>query len=174
MIDSKKIIIVLLAIGVAFASCDFAWQRYTSKEYGFSIMLPRIWFKEEGQYNTVIMATAPREGPGDKFQENINVVVTDLPRSIPLETFFELNKVETLKAIPGEEFNITEGEVTIGRFRGKSLSFNSRIQGITIRTLSVIWMNGKRVYVVSCSAEHSQFPKYEPIFTKAIHSMQIR
>ncbi|MBL7130239.1 MAG: hypothetical protein ISS45_02335 [Candidatus Omnitrophica bacterium] len=173
--NSKKIILIIgLVILVSLAGCFLSWQRYSNEEYGFSILFPRMWQKEEGVAGTVILVTSPQKGSSDKYRENINVMAADLSEEVSLATFFELNKDEAMRVLPGVEYNISEGEIFAGGISGKWLSFNTRMEGLTLRIISASWMKGTRVYVVSCSAEYEKYPKYEPIFKKVMHSLRIK
>ena len=171
---NKNIILITLIVAISLTGCNLAWQRVDSKELGFSILLPRVWYKEEGVYNTTMMITSPQEGPSDKFQENITIVVANLPTEISLESFFASNKEETLRIMPGDQFDISEGEIFAGRFRGKQLSFNTKLEGVVIRILSAVWIRGKRVYVITCSAEYEQYSKYKSTFQKTLKSLRIK
>jgi len=173
---NKRIISIigLLVVIISLNGCNFTWQRYSSEEYGFSILLPRTWYKEERLGGAIITAISPREGDSDNFQENITVMAVDLPEEVSLEALFKLNKNEIIEAMPGDEFNVSEGEVFCGSTPGKWLSFNTRLGDIILRIKSAVWMKGKRVYTITCSAEYEQYPKYEPTFKKALNSLRIK
>lgn len=172
---NKRIISIigLLVVIISLSGCNLTWQRYSNKEYGFSILLPRMWHKEERLSGAIIIAMSSREGDSDNFQENITVMVVDLPEEVSLEALFKLNKNEIIQAMP-DKFNVSEGEVFCGGTPGKWLSFNSRLGDIILRIKSAVWMKGKRVYTITCSAEYEQYPKYEPTFNKALSSLRIK
>ena len=149
------------------------WQNYESKHYGFSISLPRLWVKIEGLYGTIILTKSPLEDKADRFQENINVVVTTAPVGMQTVTFFELFKNETLETVPGEEYGISEGEISSGSHRGNWLSFTSDGQDMSIKTLAVLWVKDGKAYIVTCTAQDIQFANYESTFKKAIRSFRI-
>ena len=167
-------IILIITLSLAFMGCGILWQRYNSQEYGFSIFLPRLWYKEEGRYATVIMARSSQRGPKDRYLENINVVASYAPQGMSLTTYFEINKNDIFEKMPGEEFDVKQGEVFAGGTPGIWLSFSTKTKVITLRVLSAVWIKGDRAYVVTCSADDAQFPEYEPIFKKAIQSIRFK
>ncbi len=174
MRTKNLIIITALAIAIGLAGCDLSWQQYNNKEYGFSILFPRAWKKEGGIQDIIVIAKSPRKGQFDKFQENANVVVSDLPGEMPLTAYFDLNKTEIMRMLPGAKYNVKESEIFAGSEPGNLLSFTCNVGDITLQITSAVWMKGQRVYVVTCSGDAAEYPKYEPTFNKIMHSLRIK
>jgi hypothetical protein len=172
--NQKKIILLILVVAIGLISCDVAWQKYSNREYRFSLLLPRAWEKKAGQKNTLIIAKAPKEDAAHGFQANLNVTVTDLPKEIPLETYFEMNKQETFRILPGVEYNVSEGTLFNGRLRGKWLSFNSEGGVSVLRIISAVWVKGTRIYIITGSCLSEEYEKYDPIFKKILRSLRIK
>ena len=175
----KNKIIILVSMIVVLAGltgCDkLFWEKYTNREYGFSILLPRWWQREGANQHWVVVAKSPIKGKDDVFQENINIVVTDLPEAVPLDTFFELNKAETLRILPGVETGIQEGEISSGGRRGRWLSFETqRPEGIRLRIISAVWMKNNRVFIVTGSCWAEEQKTYEPMYRRMLRSMVIK
>lgn len=170
----KKIaLIVLIAlIFVYILALNFIWQKYTNDELGFSIMLPRLWYKQEGAFNAVVIAKAPQTDKNDIFQENINVTVSYLPAGMDIDTYYELNKNAILEMLPSEPFDIQEGKISASGDTGRFLALSSAGPLMVMRTMSALWIKNKIVYVVTCFGQDSEFSKYEPIFKKSIRSIR--
>lgn len=164
------LIIILCLCG---NGCYLMWARYANREYGFSILLPRMWQREEGFQNTVVISRAPLSGPKDKTQASINIVVVELPQETALDIFFEVNKEEALRVLPGIKENLLEGEIWAGREKGRILAFNTKIGGFNLRTMVAMWMKEKRVYIVTCSGEVKEFEQYNLLFKTMLHSLRI-
>lgn len=169
----KKWAGILLFLVLFLAGCDFGWVRYTNKEYHFSILLPRSWQKQEGAYNTVLLAKAPPTTKTDRFQENITVVVTELSTKIDFSTYFELNK-EMLTQSLASMANVSEGNIFAGFFAGKCLSFEGKMRDLTLKMISCMWMKGNRVYVITCGSQVKDFAKYKLIFNKILRSLHVK
>ncbi|MBM3248767.1 MAG: hypothetical protein FJZ10_05070 [Candidatus Omnitrophica bacterium] len=167
-------IILIAALSFVFIGAGIVWQKYTNKEYGFSILLPRYWYKEEGRYNTAVMALAPQTDTKDKFRENISVMVSYAPSDMKAETYYAISKDEVMKTIPGEEFGIQEGKIVAGLHTGRLLTFSSQAEGIIFRIITGTWVIKGRVYVVTGTSEDSEFYKYEPTFKKVLRSIRIQ
>lgn len=173
----KLILIVIVIFSLISAGDLLKWSRYHNREYGFSLILPRFWEKQEGFAGTALIALSPQQGPADKFRENITVTARDLPAEAPettLDAFFELNKAEILRAIPGIKSDISENEVYAGREKGKQLMFENRAQGVALKIISAAWVKAKRLYSLTCVSEISQFKRYAPVFKVILRSFRIK
>lgn len=137
--------------------------------------MPRFWEKiEQTEGAVTLIVRSPLKGPGDKYQENITVAASILKEKIPLDAVYDFNKAAILQAIPGDKFDITEGEIFAGMEAGKFLSFTNSINGLTIKIQSAIWVKDTKVYTISCSGETKSFLVYGPIFKKVMNSLRIK
>jgi hypothetical protein len=169
------IIIILAALNLS--SCGYLdfpnWKQYRNDEYGFLVLFPRNWEEQEDVLDTVVLVTAPLE-KNAIFTANANVTVTELPAEIPLQTYFDAQK-EELRFFPQKLYDMTEGQVQTGIQRGIWLAYTSEVTpDFPIRTINCLWINKKRVFVITGSCASNKFPKYEPIFLKIFKSMRIK
>ena len=174
----KNIIFGILPILIILllSSCDIFWKRYESKDKGFSIMLPRSWFIEEGILKDTFAVTAKelQKGPSDNFRENISVAVSNIPEIMSLNELYQLNKAEVMKILPGEKYDISESDIKVTGREGKRLSFVADIGGVALRSVSALFINKNRSYSVNCACAESKYSKYSAIFDKAIKSIRIK
>ena len=167
-------VIIIIVLSFVFGGCGIFWQSYTNAEYGFSMSLPRLWYKEVGSYGTVIMASSSQTSPQDRYRENITVTVSYLPTGMSLVTYFELNRSQVFEAFEGQEFGVMEGEISAVGGVGRVLSFSVPAKDIIFKITSAVWMKNKRAYVVTCISQDSEFDKYQPIFEKAMRSIRFK
>ncbi len=168
-----KIFLTALLVVVS-CGCELVWERYQNREYGFSLLLPRPWNKEEGFQGIVaIIAYAPVKSNA-KFRANINVVARELPEETPLDILFEMNKQEILQKLPGIKEDVSEGEVFAAKDKGKWLTFTTKVQDLTLKNTVVTWIKNRRAYVLNYIAEKNDFPLYEPFFKKAVQTFRIK
>ena len=165
---------ILIILLMLLCGCDTQWQRYDNKEYGFSILLPSSWEREEGVLKTVVMVMAPAKDKRiHKVRPNMNVFVTELPEDVKLEVIFELNKDELAKS--GTVMNNpAEGEIYAGLLAGKWLSFEGQMRNSQLKMISAIWIKDRRVYTITCTSLLEEFQQYEPIFNKALRSLRVK
>lgn len=174
MIYKRTGLFITLFLAIILAGCGFFAERYANKEYRFSIIFPAGWKVDENVNGTVVLATAPQRGSAQRFAANINVVVNNMSEQMSLETFFELSKETTLQVIPGEKYNISEGDIYAASQRGKWLSFAAKIKELDLHFISATWIKDKRIYVVTGSCEAQIYPHYETIFKKVFSSLRLK
>lgn len=157
-----------------FSGCGILWQRYNNKELGFSILLPRLWYKEVGSYGTVIMAISSPTNPQDKYRENITITAAYVPEDMKKETYVEMSINQAFEMFNGTQYGVTEGTISAGGEDGKWVSFSVPAKDIILKVISTVWIKNKRAYVVTCSSRDSEYDKYEPVFWKALRSIRFK
>lgn len=162
---------ILLFLFLFLSGCGWGWQRYNNRECKFSILLPSSWQKQEGVYNTIVIAKAPLISNTDRFQENITITVTELPKKIDLFTYFEFNKDALMQHTSMAD--ISEGDIFAGFLAGKWLSFEGKMHDLSLKIISAVWIKDNRVYGVTCSSQVKDFAKYAPIFNKIMRSLRV-
>ena len=173
--NNKKVaLVIVLLLCLTASGCHFFWVKYQSKKHKFSILLPRWWEREEGYQNTVVIAKAPMRRKDDKFQENVNVVVSEMPPQVTIEMFFEMSKEATLKIVPGVKMDVTDGEMFAGTYRGKWFAFTTKSGQYILRAKSCIWMKNNRAYVVTCTADLDDWEANQLYFNKIMRSLRMR
>lgn len=169
-----KLAFLVAAIALLASGCDiFFWRTYYSRESGFLVKAPRSWSMDEGVEGATLVVVAPLSGPEDFFPASINIRVTELPKTVPLSDYYEINRDE-LEVSLGKLYDLVEGQVLSGFVRGQWLSFSTKIQGVTVRILSCLWIHRQRVYVLTGISRLEKFPEYEAIFRKSMKSLRFR
>jgi hypothetical protein len=168
----KKPAILLLLI-LLFSGCTPEWQRYQNKEYNFSMLLPGSWEVAEGSFNTVVMAMPVEKKNQPVSYQSINVIVTELSEDISLGAFFELNKEELQRALVSDH-KISDGQIYAGALLGKWLTFEHLLENTKLKTISALWLKGRKIYTVTCSCQLKDFPEYKPVFDKVLRSLRIK
>jgi len=165
---------ILFTLLIVLCGCDTQWQKYNNQEYGFSVLLPSSWEKEEGALKAVIMAMAPVKNKRiHKIPANMNVFVTELPEEVKLEVIFELNK-EELSKTGAVMNNPEEGEIYAGLLAGRWLSFEGQMRNSRLKIISAIWVKGRRIYTITCSSLLEEFAQYQPLFNKTLRSLRVK
>ncbi len=168
---------ILLVFLFILCGCGSELQLYDNPEYGFSVLLPGSWQKEEGALKSVVMALAPtdnrRTPQPPKPRANVNVFVTEFPEEIKLDTVFELNKDELSKFGAAIQ-DLREGEIYAGLLAGRWLSFEGSMHDSRLKIISAIWVKGRHAYTITCSSSSEEFSRYEPIFNKVLRSLRVK
>jgi hypothetical protein len=69
-------------------------------------------------------------------------------------------------------YNPEEDEVFAGMLRGQMLTFECFGKGDRLKVRIAIFMKDDRAYIITCTSEANKFPRYEPLFMKAIRSFR--
>ncbi|MCP4652946.1 MAG: hypothetical protein GY858_06130 [Candidatus Omnitrophica bacterium] len=172
----KKIvsISVIIIACVALSGCHFLWIKYKNKDKKFSILFSRFWTIEENKGPLDVVCHAPLKGKNDLYRENINVIAAELPNQDAVDTFFQMNKDVTMRVLPGLKSNVSEGEIFAGSHRGQYFSFETSMEDHKIKIKSAVFFKGLKAYIVTCSAQTSQYHKYKDVFEKSIKSLRIK
>jgi hypothetical protein len=169
---SLAVIIILFLLSLA--GCDItAWRNYHSSEDRFSLRIPRSWDIDEDAADASLVAYIPASPRDDHFASNIRVVVDSLPVEIPLSTYYDINRAE-FEQVFKKLIDIEEGQGLTGLVRYQWFAFNAQLtEDVLVRIVSVVWMKGKRVYILTCVMNLRRASEIEPIFRKVISSFRI-
>ncbi len=151
----------------------FAWRNYRNSEYKFSLRMPRSWDIDADALNAALVAYLPPSSRDDNFASNMRVVVDDLPAEVPLGTYYDINRAE-FEQVFKRLLDVKEGQGMSGLIRYQWFAFNAQIgEDILIRTISAVWIKGKRVYVLTCVMNLRRAQEIEPVILKIISSFSI-
>jgi hypothetical protein len=164
--------------GLGLSSCDgksaqaLEPDRYFSRKHRFSIKFPETWKTEEGVYGTTVMSLSPLSKSSDRFQENVNVVVEKIPRSIELEKYVELNVKNLSQMLPSSKI-IGRGETRINGEEARWLLVNFDFAGTKMKSIVYIVVHNGRGYAITCSAVPVTFSRYKNRFEEIAHSFRL-
>jgi serine/threonine-protein kinase len=163
---------ILLGWGLnGFASNELS--KYYNKDKGFSINLPSMWEVKEGFMGTTVLALSPQENPSDQFRENINVVVAELPKKVALEDYVQANVTNMSRLLT--DFQVHEkGQLILSNTDARWVIYSHRMGTLNIKVLVYVLVQGRRGYVITCSAAPEQFPKYKSKFEEIVQSFKFK
>lgn len=173
----RKISLFSLAgiICVLISSCGVFWASYKNSEYGVSVSFPKDWVVETrgATKNVIFTAKSLQEDDADKFRENVVITAVSIPKVFSVEEFFELNKAELDRMLPGTKLDITESDVRFGGRPGKFFSFKMHLGPLFLRSENYLCVYKNRAYVANISCEEEKFKAYKPVFDRIIKSVKI-
>ena len=139
------------------------------------ILYPGDWDKNTtGQMGTSFILFSPLESEGDKFRENVNLLIQDLQgQKIDLKSFVELseNQVKTLitdgEVLESEMLNNSNGEHHKLVYNGKQGVFNLRFE-------QYFWIIEGSAYILTFTSEADKFPQYKSVSEKILNSFKMK
>jgi hypothetical protein len=178
-------IIALLAVPVLLSSQNILAQAefltYENKDFGFSILYPSGWQKEEeipskSSNINVIASFVKRNGSLQSIYTEADLYIRTedfLGKNITLEEFAQLQKAYTSSFLAVSSFN--ESKTIIGSKPAWKLDYDFKGFGGTIRHgINILIINEGIGYSIVFTADKEKYERYFPIAHKMINSFQIR
>lgn len=165
----KNILTSLLL--TVFVSCSlFSWNTYTDRVNKFSVQYPNDWTKEI-RGNSVIFLS-PFNGSGDRFKENVNIMLQDLSQQqITLEQYTDITK-ESVIANLGKQAIVSLEDATIQGMAAKKFVYNMDMNGNNLRIKQYWFIKNKMAYLFTYTAELAKYSEYEATANKIAESFK--
>lgn len=140
----------------------------------FTIDAPPGWTK----YDTTMMGLktillmSEREGAGDMFQENINVL-TEKTGSMSLDEYTDLSEKNITKMLDNFKL-ISKKDIEIDGVPARSWDYSHTSSGFGIDVNAVFLIKDGIAYIITASVEKGDLDKWRPDIEKAIASFHIK
>ncbi len=171
----KKVAVILILASFALSGCGKKKTvnntTFAGKNYGMKF--PDTWeINDSGAMGTDIVGLSPVEGPSDKFRENINVVLENVPTSLPEKDYLDLslkNLTEGLGIKPGLKFTKTK----VGSAEGYHLHYTAKIGEIEVdNDLYIVIKNGGS-YIITCSNSKGKRDAFKSVMDSVIATFSV-
>jgi hypothetical protein len=146
--------------------------RYYNKKYSFSIKFPAGWEINEGDMKTVVLAIKTNLASDDIFPENINVVTTELPSGLNLESFLNM-QVNGIKVILEKITDLEKGFMKIDNKNAAWVSYLYKIGDISFIAKSYFFISDKTVYTITFVADKADYKKNISIIEDSVTSFRL-
>ena len=145
---------------------------YQDRSQGFQVNYPQDWSKENRDdfFATGVIFVSPLVDNADRFQENVSVLVEELPNDLSLPAYTEQSLAEIRKL---SDPNVGEArEVTLGTYEARQIVYQGEENGSPVQRMQVWSVNGDRVYVLTYTAIPEDYARYLPTVEKMIESFE--
>lgn len=161
----------LIITAIVSCSTTVNWLSYTDTTNNFKIKYSDKWAKQN--INGVVAFLSPKENDKDNFQENVNIMVQDLSKQpLTLEEYTEITKKQITDNL-GASAIVSLKDVTVSGQKAKELVYNMDYSGRKLKMKQYWFIKSNKAYVLTYTAEPSQFDKYESISTETIQSFSL-
>jgi len=144
------------------------WLTYTDNANKFTMNYPKEWTQKA--VGNAIAFLSPRADDNDQFQENVNIMVQDLSaQPMTLEQYTDLSKKQITEN-GGAGAILSQGSRTIGGQKAVEMVYNLNYQGRVLKIKQYWFIKGNKAFLLTYTAEPSQFSKYEETATSVINS----
>lgn len=147
---------------------------YENSTYKIKIKYPNHWDKQEDYMGTVVNFLAPREDKADKFMENVNLVVQDLSsQPMTLKQYTDLT-LEQLKQLITNSEVISSKDTAVGGVPGYKIICKGTQGQYNLKWLTVYTIKNNKAYVLTFTAEETQYSSYSNVAEKIINSFEFK
>ena len=174
---------ILAFIGISLSSWalwtwskQYRFSSYKNIAFGFSLKYPPSWALKENALGVVVAFISPPESALDIYQENVNIVIQDLPpeKKISLEDYSAL-AIKQLHAVFGQNITILESKPTyfLGKPAYKLVYFGKGVEA-DLKWMHVCRIIDSRAIQFTYSALSSRFDQYLSSVEKMISSFRLK
>lgn len=146
---------------------------FSNAFHKFSVEFPDTWELEQGfsseGLDFVVVALSPSEGEGDKFIENMNILVEELTEAVPLDQYFDWNLRGLKQELPG--FTVKDqSKVEIDGVPMVRIAYTWTVDDSETSTYQYIFVKENKGFVLTFSSNPEKFEQYRPTFDKIARS----
>lgn len=179
----KHSILVIFLFGFFFASAQQESSKNTAaanwssvSRTNYSIKCPSHWIIDTANsklFGTDVIIFSTLSSTTDKFKENINLIVEDLQgQDVSLEKYVTLATSGIKKIIDDVEI-IESATLKQGNREFQKLVFRGTQGDFDLKTIQYYFMSNGNVYVLTFTAENSEFDKYKNEAESILNSFRI-
>lgn len=176
-----KIVVKIIAFAITiilFGACETpykpkdGWQKHENYTHKFTIYYPPSWkFSNQGNPNLVFYVSSPKKDEYDYVQENVNMIA----QSVAAETTLENYIAELEKKAGGQLQNVTKTTDEHLDFKGFDAIYGvyqASVNDIQVKWDQYAWLNNGQVFILTYSAESSQYEAYKETAFEVIESLR--
>ncbi|MHA1292278.1 MAG: PsbP-related protein [Promethearchaeota archaeon] len=137
------------------------------------IKYPKDWAILEGQYGTVVVFIAPKEGPNDLYQENLNIGTRKLRNQIKIENITEVNLIDLKNNI--KKFKLIEAtsNVRLSDSNAHQIVYEGRHEKYKLKWMQIWTIRDNKLYTLTYTAEKKKYYDFLETILKMIQSFYI-
>lgn len=151
------------------------WTKLSRGNYEIQYPKAAWQISESGDAGTQFILAAPDVLEGDKFRENINLIIQDLsklPHELDLNMYAEISKNQIQSLIGNAQLLSAETKARDGRDYYE-ISYTGTQGEFRLKWLQYYWVHNQEAYVLTYTAEENDYDKFYPAAIKIMNSFFI-
>ncbi|WGV28056.1 serine/threonine-protein kinase [Halotia branconii] len=179
---------VIIGVGIASAVTITAFifilktdirnlEIYNNTVYGIQIKYLPQWQKTvtpDRITGNLVKFVSPKQGDSDPYQENVNLIVQDLPENNQdLEQFTKFF-LDGIKLSNANTKIIEEGKTQIANRPAYRIVYTLEEEGINIKRLQVWMVKNNKAYIITYTADVRKYSEYLSIAQTMIKSFEVK
>ena len=147
-------------------------SQYENLDRGFRVSYPQTWSKQNRDdfIATGIVFFSPLENDSDSFQEQVSVLVEDLPSQQSLSEYTEQSVAE-IKQLSDPNIDAAI-PITLGTEEGRQIVYQGEVNGSPVQRMQSWSLKGNRAYIITYTAKPDDYDTYLPMVDEIIESFQ--
>ncbi len=173
----KSLIIFLLLSFLGLTHYSFgqkkgSWTEFKKENY--SIKFPEDWTLDTTHLSgTAFIIRGPQSSDEDQFKENLNLVIQDLSGlNFDLYNFTQLS--EQIQNYMEESELIESERLKKGEQEYQHLIYTAKNADLVLRFEQYYWIINEKAYVLSFTAELTEFENYKDVSKRILDSFVIK
>lgn len=166
--DMKKVVMIsvaaavitlVLGAAIAFLIRASQYSTFTDDYYKIKIKYQNGWIVHKDLGGTIVTFISPKDDELDRFSENLNITVSDLPADMTLEKFSKIASMQT-EAVFAGNLEVVKSEPFV--FNGMD-AYNYEVKGTELPALYLrfVWFfKDNKAYVITYVIDQLQYEKY--------------
>ena len=165
-------IILFASLPVAlYAQKAAPYKTYTDAKHGLSMQYPSTWASRTVE-GTVLFLSRPVEEAGQKFTENVNLII-DPPDDLDLDEYGTVARERLPKQLTNyKELNVEK--VKLGGRDYIRITYTFDFKNLKMHDVYYVMVYKNCSYNFSCSALETTYKKFFPVFEKMIGSFRVK
>ncbi len=147
-------------------------ERYVDPRFGFELAYPSPWTASEGPGMPALMVASPSEGPGDRFGENVNVVVEPLLAPLTTNEYADGSAV-LLQTDLTEYRELSRSVVDLAGQTLVRREYEHTYAGRPLWVVSYMLVVDRRAYVITATAERVRAPSWQRALESIARSFRL-
>jgi hypothetical protein len=152
------------------------WLSYTDATNNITVKYPASWTLKTTNEKALFMVTAPVENDNDLFNENINVIVRELPdggKGVKMQDIADAVESKIPTAVDNFVLNYSKTIKWLGvDAREVSYGGNTKSGGMAIAFIQRIAINKGRLVLATYTGEGGRIDVYKDVALKIISSIK--
>ncbi len=152
----------LLTFLLFVSNLAFGQENLEFKKDNFSLRYPNDWIANENYLGAAIFIGSPLVDKDDKFSENVNLMIQDLgvmAQEIDLKVYAEITEGQ-IKTMVQDGKMIISKVIRLNNRDGHLFIYTGKTNGFGLKFKQIVFIESKKAYVVSYTAEQSQYETF--------------
>ena len=165
------LLMVFFGCGVYSQLANPEYKTYTDAKNGITIKYPANWNKKEVE-GTEFFFMRPKEEAGQKFAENINLII-DPPEDLDLIEYAGVAKTKLSNNLKDYR-EVSSRFVKINNRDFFEITYTFTYNKLKMYDIHYVTIQNNQSYSITCSALESTFKKFQPVFETMMKSLIIK